>query len=151
MQFDPKTETQLDEAQMIPKGATCDFEVVQAADKRSKAGNDMIEVKLRVWHSERDYLMHDYLMPSVAHKLLHFCEATGLTQHYAAGDLAAAHCVGRTGILIVGVEAAKDSYPARNKVADYQGHRSGGKPVTIGATKPAAPKAAPAADDDVPF
>ncbi len=161
MQFSTKTENELDTEFLIPAGTTCDFEVVEAAEKVSAKGNDMIALQLKVWHADRDYRVRDWLLSSMGHKLLHFCEATGLTPQYAAGTLTKTDCLGKTGKLVVSLEEGKNGYAAQNKVDDYIGHRKASSPPALGA-KPAptpptvlkAPKPAAAntlIDDDVPF
>lgn len=155
MQFAPKTANELASDNLIPAKTECDFEVVKAEAKKSKAKNDMIEVRLAVWHGERKFMMTDYLMASMGFKLLHFCEATGLTDRYAAGRLEDHDCVGRTGRLEVKVEPPNGDFPPKNAVKDYIGHRET-KAVTVGAARPIAKDQAPDAPaptqgDDVPF
>jgi len=163
MQFAPQTEAQMQAARLIPNDTECDFEVISAENKVSKAGNEMIALKLLVWHGEREVHVYDYLMPSMQFKLLHFCEAAGLTDRYASGNLSATDCQGKTGKVVIGMEDASGNYAAKNTVRDYIGHRET-KVVKVGASaQPAMPgrvalvKAAPAAaaakgvEDDIPF
>lgn len=158
MQFAPKTDADLASENLIPAKTECDFEVVKAVAKKSKAGNEMIEVKLAVWHGERKFLMTDYLMASMGFKLLHFCEATGLTDRYAAGRLEDHDCVGRTGRLEVKVEPPNGDFPPKNSVKDYIGHRET-KTVTVGAAQIQRQAPAPKPEvqsnsgvvDDIPF
>ena len=161
MQFLPQTADQLNSARLIPDGAECDFEVMTAENKVSKAGNDMIAVKLCVWHGEREVHVYDYLMATMGFKLLHFCEAAGLTDRYASGGLDASDCQRKTGRAVIGLEPS-GNYAAKNVVKDYIGHRET-KVVKVGASAPPAMpgrvalvKAAPAAgakgvEDDIPF
>jgi len=163
MQFAPQTEAQMQAARLIPDDTECDFEVMTAENKVSKAGNEMIALKLCVWHGEREVHVYDYLMPSMQFKLLHFCEAAGLTDRYASGNLSATDCQSKTGKVVIGLEDASGNYAAKNTVRDYLGHRET-KVVKVGASaSPAVPgrvalvKAAPAAagakgvEDDIPF
>ena len=161
MQFQTKTENDLDKEHLIPADETCDFKVVEAAEKTSSKGNPMIELKLKVWHGDKHYHVRDWLLANMGHKLLHFCEATGLTPQYAAGTLTNSDCLGKTGKLVVTVEEGKNGYAAQNKVDDYIGHRKASSPPALGA-KPAAPtilkaptpaptNAKTVPDDDVPF
>lgn len=143
MKFTPKTKEEVESSGLIPNKTECDFEVMSAESAQSKAGNDMIKLKLTVWHDDKPHTVFDYLMESVQFKLLHFCETAGLTKQYASGSLSAAECNGKQGRCVVKVEPAKDSYPAKNSIGDYIGHRKSG---------PAAVKAAedkPA--DDLPY
>ena len=160
MQFLPQTADQLNSARLIPDGAECDFEVMTAENKISKAGNDMIAVKLCVWHGEREVHVYDYLMATMGFKLLHFCEAAGLTDRYASGGLDASDCHRKTGRAVIGLEPASGNYSAKNVVRDYVGHRET-KVVKVGASAPPAPTnraavarpapASPATGDDIPF
>jgi hypothetical protein len=161
MKFEPQTAAQMQTARLIPNDTECDFEVVTADNKTSKAGNDMIAVKLRVWHGEREAHVYDYLMATMGFKLLHFCEAAGLTDRYASGGLDASDCHGKTGRAVIGLEPASGNYAAKNTVRDYVGHRET-KVVKVGASAPpmtnrlgpaaASPAAsANSAADDIPF
>ena len=101
------------------------FEVSEAIDKKSKSGNDMIELKLKIW----DQLGHerqcfDYLLESMAHKLRHFCEVGGLIDKYDSGDLQAVNCIGKSGHLELVIQVGKPKpeggyYPDKNSVKDY--------------------------------
>ena len=142
-------------ARLIPNDTECDFEVMTAENKTSKAGNDMIAVKLRVWHGEREAHVYDYLMATMGFKLLHFCEASGLTDRYASGGLDASDCQRKTGRAVIGLEPASGNYSAKNVVRDYVGHRET-KVVKVGASAPPAPTnraavAKPKKADDVPY
>lgn len=125
MQFKPKTEKELAEANMIPDGDYA-FEVLNAVAKPSRAGNDMIELTLRIFVGESSRQLNDYLMEKVAYKLFHFCAYTGLQKQYDAGTLTAEDCLGRSGFLSIGTQKGKpkddgsgDVWPDRNSVKDY--------------------------------
>ena len=148
MQFAPTTEAQMQAARLIPDDTECDFEVISAENKVSKKGNEMIALKLRVWHGAREAQVFDYLMPSMQFKLLHFCETTGLTARYASGNLTATDCQSKAGKVVIGVEEASGNYAAKNTVRDYVGHRET-KFVKVGAS--AAPAPARTDGDDIPF
>lgn len=148
MRFTPKTEDQLKTENLIPEDTQCDFEVVEANHKVSKKGNDMIALKLRVFAKTRETVVFDYLLESMGFKLLHFCEAANLTAKYASGNLLAQDCLGKTGRCVVGIEEASGSYPAKNVVSDYIGHRET-KSVSLAPVKPVS--AIVISDDDVPF
>ena len=157
MRFEPKSEDQLKAETMLPDG-DYDFQVMEAQDAVSKQGNDMIKVKLRVFTSNGERHLYDYLMPSMGFKLRHFCESTGLLSRYDAGTLEAGHCLRREGIASIEQEAGKNGYPPKNRVADYvvkqkDIKRAPAMPAPVAA--PVAP-ATPAssnlpAEDDVPF
>lgn len=147
MKFTAKTEKQLNDERLIPDKTVCDYEVVNALDTKSKkSGADMIELHLKVYHGEGFVLMRDWIMEAMAHKLLHFCEASNLMKPYAAGTLCAADCVGAAGKLRVKVDPEGD-FPAKNSVKDYIGTKEAEKL----AAKVATPADATPEDDDVPF
>lgn len=145
LSFQPKTEAQLAEANLIPDKSECDFEVLQAWDKVSKAGSPMIHVKLNVYREDgTGKFIDDYLLGAMEAKLRHFCDTTGLLPQYQAGSLCAADCVGRAGKVRVGIEKDETGqYPPKNKIKDYVVRKA--KPLT------SAPPPKPETDDDVPF
>jgi hypothetical protein len=88
MDFQPQTEKQIADSKLLPKG-NYDFEIVDAEEKKSSAGNDMIELKVQV--SKGNGLartLPDYLVPKRAEKLRHCCAACGLLEKYERGVLA---------------------------------------------------------------
>ncbi len=118
MNFTPKNENEL--SNLLPEGEY-DFEVIDAQDKVSKKGADMIFLKIAIWQGEkiRCYIF-DYLLESVAYKLRHCCDTCGLLDKYQSGSLEATHFVGRTGrakIIIQKDENGK--YPDKNSIKDY--------------------------------
>ncbi len=120
MQFKPKTEKEIVEENLIPDGVY-PFETIDAEAKKSKAGNDMIEVGLRVFLPDgRERALTDWLLENPAYKLFHFCAYTGLSREYESGSLTAEDCVGRSGFVKVGTQKDKTGqYPDRNTVRDY--------------------------------
>jgi hypothetical protein len=119
MRFTPKTEQEIQQALLLPDGEY-DFEVISALDKQSKSGNDMIELKLRVFHEQSERFITDYLMEAMAFKLRHFCGAAGLMDEYESGALAAGMCVGKAGRVKLIIQKDKTgAYPDKNSVRDY--------------------------------
>lgn len=119
MRFKPLSEEEVARAGLLEKG-TYPFEVRQAVQKKSKAGNDMIELVLCVWDKNgREYLVYDYLMESSEYKLRHFCYTTGLQEKYDSGELRDTDCL-KSGYCKVMIREDKSGlYPPRNSVADY--------------------------------
>lgn len=145
MNFEPKSEKELREQNLAPEGEY-DFEVLGAEDAISKrSGNPMIKLKVGLYSGEAiRHHVYDYLVPSMAHKLRHFCDSTGLLSKYEAGTLCADDCKGRAGKCRIKVtEDESGKYPDKNEVDDY----------LIRAVKPLAAQdaAKPPPDDDVPF
>lgn len=119
MRFQSKSEEELQKENLLPEG-DYDFEVVEATEKRSKtSGNDMIELRLKVFDNGDTVTVFDYLLEAMGFKLRHFCEATGLLSKYDRGDISAIDCRGRSGICTIKIKEASKGYPASNAVADY--------------------------------
>lgn len=120
MQFKAKTEKELAEENLIPEGVY-PFEVGKAEAKKSKKGNDMIEMELRVFMPDgKERGMRDWLMEQMGFKLFHFCAYTGLSQKYDAGTLNSHDCEGRSGYVKIDIQEDKTGqYPPRNNVRDY--------------------------------
>jgi hypothetical protein len=139
MQFQPKTEKEIAEANLIPVGVYS-FEVVAAEDKVSKANNEMIVLKLLVHDGKGgSRFIDDYLLESIAHKLRHAAVACGLESKYTAGKLAASDFQGKTGQVKVRIQKDKDGqYPDKNVIGDYVVPKDG-------------QAADPEIDDSIPF
>lgn len=120
MNFTPKTEKEIAEMNLIPAGEY-DFEIIEANDKVSKSGNDMIELKLKVFdHNGAERVMFDYLLEQLAFKLRHAAEACNLVDRYNMGTLVANDFVNKSGRLKLGIQKDKTgAYPDKNTVADY--------------------------------
>jgi hypothetical protein len=150
MKFQPKTEKEIAEENLLPKGEY-NYEVIAAEEKKSKSGNDMIAVKLRIFVGEdHGVTLTDYLMEAMARKLRNFCAQNGLLPQYESGTLRASDCEGKSGIAYVKIEKDKTgAYPDKNAIADYPVKRAasadagGGAPPTF--------DSGPVDDGDVPF
>lgn len=120
MQFTPKTEKEVAEAGLLPKG-TYDFEIVEAKDKVSKSNNEMIELKVAIYDENGSArFIFDYLLESVAYKLRHAAYACGLGAHYENGVLSAHDFVGKSGQAEVIIQKDKTGqYSDKNSVRDY--------------------------------
>ncbi len=141
MNFTPKSDKEISEENLLPKG-DYDYEVLEAIDSKSKSGNEMITLKLRFFHGESGTrVFKDYLLEQMAGKLKHFCVSHGMQEHYDKGSLKAEHCMGLAGRATVGIKKDKTGqYPDANTVFDY---------VVAKAAAVTAPPSA--ADDDCPF
>lgn len=120
MNFTPKTEEECNTRTLLPAGeygAT----VFEAADEKSKAGNDQIHLTLKVMASGGESnLVHDYLLDAMAGKLRHFCVSAGLMSEYEAGQLTARDCSGQDVRVRLAVEKDRDGkYADKNVVKDY--------------------------------
>lgn len=152
MKFQPKSEEEIVRDNLLPAGDYA-FEVVRAIDATSKSGNEMIELNLKVFDDEGGYrFVKDYLLESMAFKLIHCAQACGLEQEYNDGELIADQFVGRSGFLKLAVKEDKTGqYQPQNSVKDYiKPGENDGKAAPVAAKKPA--PATPAdLDDEVPF
>jgi hypothetical protein len=124
MKFAKKSDEELTMLNLIEPG-TYDFEVIDAQDKVSRAGNDMISITLRIWDNHgRERQVYDYLLESFPVKLKHFAKVTGLLDKYELGEIVASDCLRRSGRVEVIIKPEEPNpsggiYPAKNNVKDY--------------------------------
>lgn len=119
MKFTPKTQKELDDDAMMPEGIY-PFVISGAEDKQSKAGNEMMELTVRVFKEDGTFnLVSDYLLEKLMYKLLHCTEACGLTKEFESGELTAEDFIGKEGMLKLGIQDAQGDFPARNTIKDY--------------------------------
>ena len=150
MQFTPRSEKEINESKLLPKGEY-DFEVAEALPKKSgpnskNPGTPYIGLKLKVWSAEGAMRFVDGMLhPAMEAQLRHFCEVGGLMEHYEGGTLQAENCVGVTGRLKLKVRDADGNFAAKNEVQDFVVVKD--KPAKA---KPA-PIKTPGNEDDVPF
>lgn len=122
MKFTPKSEDEI-RAEAEKRGAwppgVYDAEITSAIEKLSKAGNDMIELTLQVYHPEDGATrqVFDWVLEAVAYKLRHCCEAAGLSAAYEAGSLEAWQLEGKSVKVKLGIDAKAEI--KRNKIMDY--------------------------------
>jgi len=118
--FKPLSKQDAMASQLFPKGAYR-FEVLEATDKESRAGNPMIELKLKVTDSRGvARFVTDYLLEQWPIKLRHAAEACGLIDQYDAGELTGQNFVGKTGRVMLGIQKDKaKKFPDKNVVLDY--------------------------------
>lgn len=121
MKFTPKSEKQINEANLLPDKTKASFEVLESEDQQSKSGNEMIKMKVAIFlNGEQKTVLFDYLLEAMAFKLRHFCQNTGLIEKYENGELTAADCMGKIGDCIIGIQKDKTgAYPDKNVIKDY--------------------------------
>jgi hypothetical protein len=118
MNFQPRTEQEITESALLRRGEY-DFEIIDATEKKSSAGNEMIELKVRVSNGIGiSRMLTDYLLAKRPARLRNCCAACGLLDKYATGCLSADDFPGKRGTLRVTVEKAK-GFSARNIIQDY--------------------------------
>jgi hypothetical protein len=120
MEFNPCNEQELADRKLLPKG-DYDFEVLDAWEKTSEAGNPMVEVKVRVSRngSGLTRVLPDYLHAKRPEKLRHFCAACQLMEEYETGSLNEDDFKGKRGRLRLAVERGRNGYASRNVIEDY--------------------------------
>lgn len=121
LNFTPKTEEEL-KGPLFQKGEY-DFDIIGAEDTASKAGNQMIKLLLKVYHSDGSVTqVFDYLLETLEYKIKHFCDTTGLAIEYQSGVLDADMCLNRSGKCKLDIQKDKSGqYEDKNVVKDYIG------------------------------
>lgn len=143
MKVTPKTEDELRSNNLIPEGIY-NFEILEAVEKLSKSGNEMIELKLGLWDKSGIMrIVFDYLLDAMEHKLRHFCVVTGLEDKYQSEQITAEDCLNKSGKVHLVIQKGKGKpdgtkYPDRNSVQDYVSSESDVKKDNFN-------------DDDLPF
>lgn len=148
MQFTPKSEKEVSQFSLIPRGEY-DFEVLEASEGPSKSsGNDQITVKLGLYVGDKRRLVWDYISPAKEYKLRHFCDSVGLLAKYESGALTANDCVGRSGKCKIDIQHDKQGfYQDKNIVKDYSLRPA--KPLS--STQEREEPIQPPVDEDLPF
>jgi hypothetical protein len=120
MNFEPKTEKEIAESKLMPKGEY-DFEVVDAFEKLSKSsGKPMIELRLKLPNGKGGRTITDYLVAETEEKLRHAADACGLLDKYNKGSISNNDFRGKRGRLKLGIEKDKTkTWPDKNVVVDY--------------------------------
>ncbi len=118
MKFIPKSESDVISETLLPNG-TYPFSVLAAEETYSKAGNEMIKLKLAVFGSDgRSSHIYDYLLESLAYKLRHCAYSCGLGPQYESGELKAQDFEGKEGYVKIG-QQTQAGYDPKNNVKDY--------------------------------
>jgi hypothetical protein len=134
MKFTPKNEEELAIDGLLPEG-TYDFEVIEAENKTSKSGNEMIVVKLKVYDLNGGFrFVTDYLLEAFLPKLLSFAVTTGTRKAYDAGEYTSYDVLNASGKVQIKIVPAGE-YPAKNEVKIYGEPKAKGEGK--GVTEPA--------------
>ena len=152
MRFEPKSEKEISEANLMPAGIY-NCEISAAEEQSSKAGNDMIKLTLTVWDQEgNERKVFDYLLEAIPGKLRHCAEMCGLLDVYSRGELRADDLVGKAGQAKLGIKKDKTgTYPDQNAVQDYLINPPGKTASTLAHARQPAMAGGGNLDDDIPF
>lgn len=120
MKFEPKTEEQINEENLMPAGVY-DFEIVEASDEVSQnSGQEMIKLKIKTFNAKGSArFLFDYLVANLQFKSIQASKACGIYDKYEKGELYAHDFVGKCGKFELGIQEASGQYPARNSVKRY--------------------------------
>lgn len=148
MRFQAKTQDQID-AENLLKPGTYPFTVKVASEKQDRNGKGFFKLKVFVHGPDgRDWHCFDNLSPEwFAHKLLHFCEGTGLGEKYLSGNLSSDDLMERTGHCEVDIKDSQGGYPAKNIITDYVVREKHGQMLPSKTASPLPREQ----DDDTPF
>jgi hypothetical protein len=124
MRVNPRSEADAVKAarRSLLKPGWHDARIIEAAEKPSKAGNDMIELAVAVPDGDGgERTLRDWLTGANmgALKLRHAAEAVGALAQYDAGELGQADFPGHTVQVKISVEKRR-GYPDSNKIEDYR-------------------------------
>lgn len=131
MRITPKTDEQhaAEEAERLaqfkpwPKGTICDYEILHADEKESKAGNPMIVADVRVFNAEgKSKDLTDYIGEWNEFKLKRINP-----ERYEAGQVDAIDLIGKTGKCKLGIQVGglKDDgtrYADKNTIQEFLKH-----------------------------
>ena len=153
MEFNPTDGAPRSSFELLPAGEY-DIEVLEAEERQSQKGNQMIALTLQAKHPDGyDARVWDYLVsvPAAIFKIKMFCEATDLAKQFEGGKLTAEDCVGKRARAKIVVDEGRDGFGDRNSVSDYlvAGATTGGGISTMPNEPAAAPP--PVAEGDIPF
>lgn len=119
------------------------YRVLDAREKRSQNGNDMLNLKLGLTIGERQLIFWDslILIPKMFWKVEHFCQSCGMPEKIDEGRLMAQDCLGKEGYIDIIQKANTETGEIENKAKDYV------KPEDL---KPSEAAEVDFVDDDVP-
>jgi hypothetical protein len=121
MQFNPMSEQEIKEINLMEVGVY-QFQVMSAVEKKSKNGNSMIDLIIKIWDKKgRVRTVFDNLVDHEAFhfKIRNFAICTGQLNKYESGIIAAQDCLDKSGYLRLGVQKQNGNYAAKNIVQDY--------------------------------
>ena len=151
MEFNPSDAGQSSGYELLPEG-TYDIEVIDAEERTSQKGNEMIARTLQAQHPDGySVRIWDYLVSVAAatFKIEQFCAAAGLQDKFKAGRLLADDCVGKKLSAKIEIESGRDNYSDRNSIREYVTSGSTAKGIATQPGTTETPK--PIAEEEIPF
>lgn len=119
MRFDPSSEEEII-ANSIWRSGIYEFEIKDAQEKSSRAGNPMIELSIEIQRRDgAKRMVRDWLLAQRPAKLLHACIACGLEEKYDDGVVSDDDFVGKRGKLKLGIQRETGEWSRKNVVTDY--------------------------------
>ena len=113
---------EIEEKDLLPDGIY-KFHVLRGNLGQSKAGNQMLTVKVEVFgekmasHHIYDYVLPDH--PTMAWKLATFMASIGKQAEYDSGDVNVEGLTGASGMCKVGMQKAAGDWPAKNVIREW--------------------------------
>lgn len=97
------------------------FTVLDAREKRSSAGNDMLNLKLSLEVNGRRIVFFDSLIltPKMFWKVEHFCKAVGMAEKIDEGRLMAQDCSNKEGYVDIIQRSNPQTGELENQAKDY--------------------------------
>ena len=120
MKFRPQTEEEAASAERRPLPAGIyDAEVLEVVETRSKAGNDMLKIKLGVFRPQGGHdWIYDYITDT-SYRLGQLMSACGLSDQYQKGEVHPDELEGKSFKVTLKVDPARGEYSERNSVGRY--------------------------------
>jgi len=153
MKFDPKDA----ETPFFAEGEAF-FEVLSAEEKKSKSGNDMIELKLKISDSTGKIgTMNEYLpnTKKALFKIRDFARATGQYDKFKSGTFDATDCIFKNGKCLIKHEDEKAKIKSYIDITDDEKNKTAQKVVknanSVSVVKAPEMPDVSFSDEDVPF
>jgi hypothetical protein len=120
MKFRPQTEEEAASAERRPLPAGIyDAEVLEVVETRSKAGNDMLKIKLGVFRPQGGHdWIYDYITDT-SYRLGQLMTVCGLSEQYQKGEVHPDELEGKSFKVTLKVDPARGEYSERNSVGRY--------------------------------
>ena len=142
MKFKPQTEEASASTRKVLPAGIYDAEVLLAEETRSKAGNDMMKIKLAVYRPNGGQeWVWDYITDT-SYRLGQLMSACGLSEQYQKGEVHPDEIEGKSFKVTLKIDPARGEYSERNSVGRYGTATPKPTPSAEESTE---------AEDDIPF